>query len=87
MQVAIFISQQLEAQTSLVQEHETSREHHYVSRFTIMWEAASSNLHVAAVTGIVSTAYRQPERDIDYMPKMSECFNYRRINKSINKMN
>lgn len=44
MQVAIFISQQLEAQTSLLQEHEISREHHYFSRFTIMWEAASSKL-------------------------------------------
>ena len=87
MQVAIFILQQLEAQTSLVQEHEIWREHHYASRFTIMWEAANSNLHLAAVTGIVSTVYRQPERKTDYMPKMSECFNYRRINKSINKMN
>jgi len=49
--------------------------------FTIMWEAASSNLHLAAVTGIVSTVYRQPQRDTDYVPKMSECFNYRIIHK------
>jgi hypothetical protein len=87
MQVAIFISQQLEAQGSLVQEHEISTEHCYISRFTIMWEAASSNLHLAAVNAIVSTVYRQPERDIDYMLKMSECFTYRRINESINKIN
>jgi len=52
-----------------------------------MWEAANSNLHLAAVTGIVSNVYRQPERKPDYMPKISECFNYRRINNSIDKMN
>ena len=75
MQVAIFISQQLEAQASPLQQHEISGDHHYEFRFTIMWEAANSNLHLAAVTGVVSTVYRQPERNTDCMPKMSECFN------------
>lgn len=87
MEAAVFIFTGIRSQNSLVQEHKTSKECHYVPRFTVMWEAAISNLHLATVTRIVSSGCRQPERDIDYKPNMSECFNYSRINKSINRMN